>query len=99
MRTYDEHFRMIANSDCYIVVVAIDGALGIKIVQEYRYRYPNVKVSRITGDKYFAGVAIRHHIFDFIVRPITEIRFMKSLRRFIGENKVKGEKYYEKKIT
>lgn len=85
--TDDEHFRMTENSGCDIAVVAIDGALGMEIVQEHRYRYPDAYVIWITDDKYFAGVAIRQHIFDFIIRPIPEIRFRESIKRFTKEIK------------
>lgn len=81
----DEHFRMTENSGCDIAVIAIDGALGMEIVQEHRYRYPNAKVIWITDDKYFAGVAIRQHIFDFIVRPVPEIRFREAIQRVADE--------------
>lgn len=83
--TDDEHFRMTEHTNCDIVVVAIDGALGMEIVQEHKYRYPEANVIWITDDKYFAGVAIRQHIFDFIVRPVPEIRFRESIKRFVRE--------------
>lgn len=83
--TDDEHFRIMENAACDIVVVAIDGALGMEIVQEHRYRFPDAQVIWITDDKYFAGVAIRQHIFDFIVRPVPEIRFRETLIRLMKE--------------
>lgn len=83
----DEKFRM-ENLGCDIAVVAINGALGMEIVQEHRYRYPEAKVIWITDDKYFAGVAIRQHIFDFIVRPIPEIRFREAMEKLADENNI-----------
>ena len=83
----DEKFRM-ENLGCDIAVVAINGALGMEIVQEHRYRYPEAKVIWITDDKYFAGVAIRQHIFDFIVRPIPEIRFREAVEKLADENNI-----------
>lgn len=88
----DERFRMTENTGCDVAVVAIDGALGMEIVQEHRYRYPNTQLIWITDDKYFAGVAIRQHIFDFIVRPIPEVRFTETIKRLADENKVKNSK-------
>lgn len=83
----DENFRM-EDLNCDVAVVAIDGALGMEIVQEHRFRYPDAKVIWITNDKYFAGVAIRQHIFDFIVRPIPKPRFIESLERLADENNI-----------
>lgn len=88
----DEHFRMTENVGCDVAIVAIDGALGMEIVQEHRYRYPNTQLIWITDDKYFAGVAIRQHIFDFIVRPIPEIRFKEAIKRFADGSKIKNSK-------
>lgn len=77
----DERFRMTENQGCDVAIVALDGALGMEIVQEHRYRYPHAHVIWITEDKYFAGVAIRQHIFDFIVRPIPEIRLKETIKK------------------
>lgn len=64
-----------------IVVVDMDGAEGMEFVCKYRAVYGNTLVVWITDDRYFAGVAIRLHIFDFIIRPLEEDRFRESLKR------------------
>lgn len=64
-----------------LVVVGINGALGMELVCKYRELYGNTLVIWITDDPYFAGVAIRTHIFDFIVRPLEGARFREPLKR------------------
>lgn len=64
-----------------VVVVGINGALGMELVCKYRELYGNTLVIWITDDPYFARVAIRTHSFDFIVRPLEETRFREPLRR------------------
>lgn len=68
----DGHFHLEKKYD--VVVVDMDGALGMEIVCKYREVYGNTLVIWITDDRYFAGVAIRLHVFDFILRPPTEER-------------------------
>lgn len=74
----DGHYHLEQGND--VVVVSVDGAQGMELVWEYRKRFGGALVVWITDDPYFAGVAIRTHIFDFIVRPVTEIRFRESVR-------------------
>ena len=64
-----------------VAVVDVDGAQGMELVCRYRERFGDTLVIWITGDPYFAGVAIRTHIFDFIVRPLEEERFRETVRR------------------
>ena len=64
-----------------VVVMGINGAQGMELVCKYRELYGNTLVIWITDDPYFAGVAIRTHIFDFIVRPFKGARFREALRR------------------
>lgn len=64
-----------------VVVVGINGALGMELVCKYRELYGNTLVIWITDDPYFARVAIRTHSFDFIVRPLEGTRFREPLRR------------------
>ena len=64
-----------------VVVVGINGALGMELVCKYRELYGNTLVIWITDDPYFAREAIRTHSFDFIVRPLEETRFREPLRR------------------
>lgn len=64
-----------------IAVVGVNGALGMELVCKYRELYGSTLVIWITDDSYFAGVAIRTRIFDFIVRPFEETRFREAVRR------------------
>ena len=64
-----------------VVVVGINGALGVELVCKYRELYGNTLVIWITDDPYFARVAIRTHSFDFIVRPFQGTRFREAIRR------------------
>lgn len=64
-----------------IVVSALEGAQGMIQVEEWTNRYPDVQVLWITGDPYFAGVAIRQRAGDFITRPYGEDRFRQAVRR------------------
>ncbi len=64
-----------------IVVIDVDGALGMELVYNYREMFDGTFVIWITNDPYFAGVAIRTRIFDFIVRPLEEIRFRETVRK------------------
>ena len=75
----DGHFHLDERYD--VAVVDMDGAQGMELVCKYRELYGGTLVIWITGDPYFAGVAIRTHIFDFLVRPLTELRFQEQLRR------------------
>jgi len=59
-------------------IVAVNGAKGMELVREYRERYPDMPVVWITDDAYFAGTAIRSHVFDFIVRPYDTARFRET---------------------
>ena len=75
----DGHMHMEKEYD--VVVVDMDGAEGMEFVCKYREVYGDTLVVWITDDRYFAGVAIRLHIFDFIIRPFEEARFRESLKR------------------
>ena len=63
-----------------LVVVAIEGARGMNVVEDLSERYPDTQIIWITSDKDFASVALRHHIHDFIVRPYAEERVSESVR-------------------
>lgn len=64
-----------------VVVVGINGALGMELVCKYRELYGNTLVIWITDDSWFVRAAIRTRIFDFIVRPLEEARFREPLKR------------------
>ena len=70
-----------------IAVISVEGAQGMELVRAYRERFGDTLVIWITEDQYFAGVAIRTHIFDFIVRPFKAERFKESLRK-LKEGKI-----------
>lgn len=63
-----------------LVVVALEGAKGMNVVDSQSERYPDTQIIWITSDKDFASVALRHHIHDFIIRPFTQERFSRSVR-------------------
>ena len=75
----DREFHLEREYD--VVVVGINGAQGMELVCKYRELYGNTLVIWITDDPYFARVAIRTHIFDFIVRPLEGARFREPLKR------------------
>lgn len=75
----DGHYHMEKRYD--VAVVGVDGAQGMELVCKYRELYGSTLVIWITDDRYFAGVAIRTHIFDFIVRPLEGLRFREAVRR------------------
>ena len=77
----DGHFHLEKSYD--LAVVAIDGAQGMEVVLEYRERFKETFVIWITNGPYFAGIAIRTHIFDFILRPLTANRFREAVRNLM----------------
>ena len=66
--------------DSGMIVVALDGARGMETVLECSSRYPQAMIVWVTDDEYFARMAIRRHIFDFIPRPLSEERFSETVR-------------------
>ncbi len=74
----DGHWRLDHAYD--LVVVALEGAEGMEAVRQQRERHPESLVIWITGDRYFAGEAIRRRVFDFILRPLEEERFRQAVR-------------------
>lgn len=73
----DGYFRF---WDSDMIVVALDGARGMETVLECSSRYPQAMIVWVTDDEYFARMAIRRHIFDFIPRPLSEERFLETVR-------------------
>ncbi|MCR4721539.1 MAG: hypothetical protein K5655_07430 [Lachnospiraceae bacterium] len=53
-----------------LAIIALDGAEGMEVVREYTLRFPNTRVIWISNDPFFAGYAMREHIYDFITKPI-----------------------------
>ncbi len=66
-----------------LVVVALEGAKGMNVVESLSEHYPDTQIIWITSDEDFVSVAIRHHIHDFIVRPFTQERISRSVREVI----------------
>lgn len=75
----DGHFHVEEDSD--IAVIALNGAMGMEIMQTYQSRHPTCRIIWITDDQYFGRTAIRNHIFDFIVRPYPDNRYREAVRR------------------
>lgn len=73
----DGYFRFV---DSDMIVVTLNGAQGMETVLECSNRYPRAVIVWVTDDEYFARMAIRRHIFDFILRPLTEERFSETVR-------------------
>ena len=63
-----------------VVIVAIEGAEGMEVVLEYSQRFEETQIIWVTSDSYFAGMAMRNHIYDFIVRPYEPERIQTSIR-------------------
>ena len=63
-----------------VVVVALEGAEGMEVVLEYSQRFRDTNIIWVTSDPFFAGTAMRNHIFDFIERPFARERIEKSIR-------------------
>ena len=66
-----------------VAVIALEGAEGMEVVLEYAQRFPDTKVIWVTSDAFFAGVAMRNHIYDFIQRPYDKERLIISIRDVI----------------
>ena len=66
-----------------IVVVALNGARGMELVLEYNRRFDKTQVIWITDDPYFAGTAIREHIYDFLERPYDDEKLRETIHSVI----------------
>ncbi len=66
-----------------VAVVALDGAEGMEIMLAYAERFPDTNIIWITDDRFFAGIALRNHIYDFIERPYGTDRLEQSIRDVI----------------
>ncbi len=66
-----------------IVVVALNGAQGMELALEYSRRFDMTLLIWITDDPYFAGTAIRQHIYDFIERPYDDGKLRETIRSVI----------------
>ena len=81
----EQHDEVILNyeHEYDLVVVALEGARGMNVVDSISERYPDTQIIWITSDKDFASVAIKNHIHDFIVRPFTKERIIRSVREVL----------------
>ena len=66
-----------------VVIVALEGAEGMEVVLEYAQRFSDTNVIWLTSDPFFAGTALRNHIYDFIRRPFDKERIVQSIREVI----------------
>lgn len=66
-----------------VTVVALDGAEGMEVMLAYAERFPDTNIIWITDDHFFAGIALRNHIYDFIERPYGADRLEQSIRDVI----------------
>lgn len=66
-----------------VVVIALEGAEGMEVVLEYSQRFHSTNVIWVTSDPFFAGLAMRNHIYDFIQRPYEKERLIISIRDVI----------------
>ena len=66
-----------------IVIVALNGAQGMELVLEYSRRFDDTHIIWITDDPYFAGTAIRRHIYDFIERPYDSEKLRSVVREAV----------------
>lgn len=62
-----------------IVLLAFPGAYGLETMVYFRDHHAETKVIWIAEDKYFGGVAMRYKVADFLVKPISEIRFREAM--------------------
>lgn len=69
-----------------IVIVALKGAEGMEVMLEYVQRFPDTSIIWITDDPFFAGIALRNHIYDFIERPYAKDRLEQSIRDVIARS-------------
>ena len=69
-----------------IVIVALNGAEGMEVMLEYVQRFPDTSIIWITDDPFFAGIALRNHIYDFIERPYAQDRLEQSIRDVIANS-------------
>ncbi len=66
-----------------LAIVALDGAEGMEVVREYTLRFPGTQVIWISNDPFFAGFALRNHIYDFITRPADASWLEHSIREAV----------------
>ncbi len=69
-----------------LVVVALEGAEGMEVVKEYSERYSDSQIIWITADEYFAAMAMRLHIYDFIKSPYDLERVEDSFKQALKVN-------------
>ena len=65
------------------IVVSVDGAKGMETVIKYREINYKAMVVWITSDPYFAAMAIRKQVFEFLPRPFDAAGFRAAVKRFL----------------
>ena len=76
----DGHFHCESEQD--FVVVSVDGAKGMELAIKREINYKTMVVW-ITSDRYFAAMAIRYQVFEFLTRPFDEADFRAAVKRFL----------------
>ena len=76
----DGHFHCESEQD--FVVVSVDGAKGMELAIKREINYKTMVVW-ITSDRYFAAMAIRYQVFEFLTRPFSEADFRAAVKRFL----------------
>ena len=66
-----------------VVIIALNGAQGMELVLEYSRRFYDTRIIWITDDPYFAGTAIRQHIYDFFQRPYDDAQLANTVREAV----------------
>ena len=78
----DGHFH--CESELGFVVVSVDGAKGMELAIKHREINYKTMVVWITSDRYFAAMAIRYQVFEFLTRPFDEADFRAAVKRFLA---------------
>ena len=66
-----------------LAVISVDGAKGMEAVIPVRERYSRTMLIWITNDKYFAHMAMRKKVFEFLVRPYADDEFRVAVKKFL----------------
>jgi len=74
-----------------IVIVTLDGAEGMEVALEYTMRFPGTRVIWISNDPYFAAMALRNHIYDFVTRPFDESWLEHSIREAVRQIRIEKQ--------
>ena len=79
-----------------VAVVALNGAEGMEVMLEHAKRFPDTQIIWVTEDPFFAGMAMRTHIYDFIERPYDTERIERSIREAIALSPNRNRWHFER---